>query len=614
MHVTLAVPDLLALSPEAAVALPSLSRLGQYAGPPVMQRGGLDLLLLREHHGAAPAPLAALGAGLDPGASFVLRADPVSLIAGRDDVALAARIDDLDAAEAAALVATLNAHFAGDGLAFHAPRSDAWFVLVGAAPKLTTTPLAAVRGAIYPFLPGDSDAPQWRRWMSEMQMLLYEHPVNAAREARGRVPVTGIWIADGGRVRRRRARHGESPRQRRAHTAAAIRRAARERSRTGGVRSRGHDRRFAFRRGLAASGARRAGTKCPRVADPACRWRWQRGRMARDSSGVAATLAGKARAAPVAVAVARNGWRMSVAILRRTVPSAAQALIDGGMPAVLARIYAARGIASSGELDHRFAALPRHDTLLGIDAAAQRLVKAIAAREKIVIVADYDADGATACAVGLRGLAAMGASVDFIVPNRFEFGYGLTPEIVALAATLRPRLLVTVDNGIASVEGVAAAAARGIDVLITDHHLPGDTLPSPAIIVNPNQPRCTFPSKHIAGVGVMFYVLLATRALLREQRAFADRPEPNLADLTDLVALGTVADVVRLDQVNRIFVEQGLARIRAGRAQPGVLALFAVAGRASMPRDAWPTCRSASAAFWRRPTTRRWRWPASSTG
>jgi len=270
---------------------------------------------------------------------------------------------------------------------------------------------------------------------------------------------------------------------------------------------------------------------------------------------------------------------MTVAIVRRTVPTAAQALAAAGMPDVLARIYAARGITAMAELDHGFAALPSPDRMKGIDAAAVRLVRAIRAKEKIVIVADYDADGATACAVGLRGLRAMGADIDFIVPNRFEFGYGLTPEIVALAAKMEPRLLVTVDNGIASVEGVAAAAARGLDVLVTDHHLPGDTLPAPAIIVNPNQPGCTFPSKHIAGVGVMFYVLLATRSLLRSQGAFAGKDEPNLAELTDLVALGTVADVVRLDQVNRIFVAQGLARIRAGRAQPGVAALFAVAGR-----------------------------------
>jgi single-stranded-DNA-specific exonuclease len=270
---------------------------------------------------------------------------------------------------------------------------------------------------------------------------------------------------------------------------------------------------------------------------------------------------------------------MTVAIVRRPVPAAARALVAAGMPDVLARIYAARGITAMSELDHGFAALPSPIRMKGVDAAAERLSRAIRAREKIVIVADYDADGATACAVGVRGLRAMGANVDFIVPNRFEFGYGLTPEIVALAARMEPRLLVTVDNGIASVEGVTAAAARGLDVLVTDHHLPGATLPSPAIIVNPNQPGCEFPSKHIAGVGVMFYVLLATRSLLRAQGAFADGDEPNLAELADLVALGTVADVVRLDQVNRIFVAQGLARLRAGRAQPGVLALFAVAGR-----------------------------------
>ncbi len=245
---------------------------------------------------------------------------------------------------------------------------------------------------------------------------------------------------------------------------------------------------------------------------------------------------------------------------------------------MLARIYAARGIADARELDHSLAALPDFRTLANIDAATERLAHAIAQRERIVIVADYDADGATGCAVGVRGLRAMGANVDFLVPNRFEFGYGLTPEIVAVAARGHPKLLVTVDNGIASIDGVAAAVAAGIDVLITDHHLPGAELPARAIIVNPNQPGCAFPSKHIAGVGVMFYVLCAVRARLREQGAFAGREAPNLASLLDLVALGTVADVVRLDHVNRILVEQGLARIRAGRAQPGVAALFA-AGR-----------------------------------
>ena len=179
----------------------------------------------------------------------------------------------------------------------------------------------------------------------------------------------------------------------------------------------------------------------------------------------------------------------------------------------------------------------------------------------------------------MRGLAAMGAVVDFMVPNRFEYGYGLTPEIVAAAAAIAPRLIVTVDNGIASHEGVAAAAGRGIEVLITDHHLAAATLPAPALIVNPNQPGCGFPCKHLAGVGVIFYVLIATRAELRQRGHFTGRAEPSLGMLLDLVALGTVADVVCLDRVNRTLVAHGLARIRAGRAQPGIQALLTVAGR-----------------------------------
>ena len=270
---------------------------------------------------------------------------------------------------------------------------------------------------------------------------------------------------------------------------------------------------------------------------------------------------------------------MTPAIVRREVPGTAAALEASGIDPVLSRLYASRGVRDAGELDLSLAGLPSPSLMKGLDAAAERLVRAIDARERIVVVADYDADGATACAIGVRGLAGMGADVRFLVPNRFEHGYGLTPEIVSLALGLAPRLIVTVDNGIASVEGVAAAAAHGVDVLVTDHHLPGDRLPSPALIVNPNQPGCAFPSKHVAGVGVMFYVLLATRALLRERGAFAAQAAPNFADLLDLVALGTVADVVRLDQTNRVFVEQGLSRLRAGRAQPGVLALFAVAGR-----------------------------------
>src|SRR5215470_14273719 len=236
-------------------------------------------------------------------------------------------------------------------------------------------------------------------------------------------------------------------------------------------------------------------------------------------------------------------------------PDAAQALAVAGVSPLLARIYAARGVLSIAEIAHELARLPTWSGLKGIDGAAKRLADAIACGERLLIVADYDADGATACAVGMRGLSAMGASVDFLVPNRFEYGYGLTPEIVALAAERSPNLL------------------------ITDHHLPGESLPAPAWIVNPNQPGCLFPSKNVAGVGVMFYVLSALRAELRARGHFADRALPNLASLLDLVALGTVADVVKLDHVNRILVDQGLRRIRAGRAQPGVSALFAVAGR-----------------------------------
>ncbi len=266
-------------------------------------------------------------------------------------------------------------------------------------------------------------------------------------------------------------------------------------------------------------------------------------------------------------------------IVRRTVPESARLLVSAGVHPVLARVFAARGVATASELDRDLATLPGFATMKGIDAAAARLADAIARREKIVVVADYDADGATACAVAMRGLAGMGAVVDFLVPNRFEYGYGLTPEIVGEAARMAPRLIVTVDHGIASHDGVAAAAARGIEVLITDHHLPAATLPSPALIVNPNQPGCAFPGKHLAGVGVVFYVLLATRATLRERGHFADRAPPNLGTLLDLVALGTVADVVCLDRINRTLVAHGLARIRAGRAQPGVAALLAVGGR-----------------------------------
>ncbi|MGQ5523165.1 single-stranded-DNA-specific exonuclease RecJ [Chitinimonas sp. PSY-7] len=266
-------------------------------------------------------------------------------------------------------------------------------------------------------------------------------------------------------------------------------------------------------------------------------------------------------------------------ILTRSVPAVAeQTLLAAGLHPVEARIFAARGIENPQELEAEFKHLLPFEGLKGAPEAAKRLADAIARLERILIVADYDADGATACAVGLRGLSLFGARVEFLVPNRFEYGYGLTPEIVELAAHKQPQLIVTVDNGIASVAGVARARALGIEVLVTDHHLPGDSLPD-ALIVNPNQPGCSFASKSLAGVGVMFYVLLALRAEMRARQAFANKPEPNLADLLDLVALGTVADVVRLDNNNRILVEQGLRRMRAGRACPGVLAVFQAAGR-----------------------------------
>ena len=244
----------------------------------------------------------------------------------------------------------------------------------------------------------------------------------------------------------------------------------------------------------------------------------------------------------------------------------------------MARIFAARGVADAVQLDYGLARLLPFQQLKNAAAMAARLADAIARRESLLVVADYDADGATACAIAVKGLRLFGARVDFIVPNRFEYGYGLTPEIVALAAERAPDIIVTVDNGIASLAGVEAARRRGIEVLITDHHLPGDALPE-ALIVNPNQPGCGFPSKNLAGCGVMFYVLLALRAELRARGAFAATPEPNLAQLLDLVALGTVADVVRLDDNNRILVEQGLRRMRGGRASAGLAALFAASGR-----------------------------------
>jgi single-stranded-DNA-specific exonuclease len=257
-------------------------------------------------------------------------------------------------------------------------------------------------------------------------------------------------------------------------------------------------------------------------------------------------------------------------------------LVREGLHPVLARVCAARGISHRGELDDKLTGLIPPSRLMNAEQAGVLLADAIGSGKRMLIVADYDCDGATACAVGVRALSAFGASVGYLVPNRFEHGYGLTPEIVAIAAKSKPHLLITVDNGIASVEGVEAARKLGIEVLITDHHLPGAELPRAACIVNPNQPGCTFPSKSLAGVGVMFYVMLALRAELRRRGAFSGKQEPVLAELLDLVALGTVADVVPLDFNNRVLVTQGLRRIRAGRMQEGVRALLAVAGREPM--------------------------------
>ncbi|TXH89660.1 MAG: single-stranded-DNA-specific exonuclease RecJ [Pseudomonas sp.] len=254
----------------------------------------------------------------------------------------------------------------------------------------------------------------------------------------------------------------------------------------------------------------------------------------------------------------------------------------GQLPPLLTRLYAARGVRCAEELDKGLARLIPYQRLKGIDAAVELLVEALQQRQRILIVGDFDADGATASSVGVLGLRMLGAAhVDYLVPNRFEYGYGLTPEIVAVALQRQPDLLITVDNGISSVDGVAVARAAGLKVLVTDHHLPGPQLPAADAIVNPNQPGCEFPSKALAGVGVIFYVLLALRARLRELDWFARRGqvEPNLGELLDLVALGSVADVVPLDANNRILVHQGLARIRAGRARPGLKAILEVAGK-----------------------------------
>jgi len=252
------------------------------------------------------------------------------------------------------------------------------------------------------------------------------------------------------------------------------------------------------------------------------------------------------------------------------------------VPSILQRIYAARGINDTRQVEVGLDQLLPLDGLLNIDLAAQRLFQAVKEQQRVLIVGDYDADGATSCAVAMRALRAFGLQqVDYLVPNRFDYGYGLSPEIVEVAKQSKPDLIITVDNGIASIDGVKVARQADIDVLITDHHLPGNVLPDANVIVNPNQHGDDFASKALAGVGVVFYIMLALRALLRDNGWFEQHSmtEPNLADLLDIVALGTVADVVPLDNNNRILVEQGLRRMRAGRANAGINALIRIANR-----------------------------------
>lgn len=255
---------------------------------------------------------------------------------------------------------------------------------------------------------------------------------------------------------------------------------------------------------------------------------------------------------------------------------------DDPLHPLLKKIYAARGVKSLHEVERALAHLLPYQSLLGIDQAVSLLAEALAEQQKILIIGDFDADGATSTAVAIRALKSFGAkNLDYLVPNRFAYGYGLTPELVEVAKELKPHLIVTVDNGIANHAGVTTAKNAGIRVIITDHHLPSETLPLADAIVNPNQPHDLFPSKHIAGVGVIFYVMLALRRYLLDRKWFSEKniPEPNMSRLLDIVALGTVADVVALDHNNRILVYQGVQRIRSGQCIPGILALLEIGSR-----------------------------------
>ncbi len=269
-------------------------------------------------------------------------------------------------------------------------------------------------------------------------------------------------------------------------------------------------------------------------------------------------------------------------ICRRESTSTSETSFSPSISPLLQRIYMSRNACTDKDIDYQLLNMAKPQSLKGLNEAIEVLTAAITQQQRVLIVGDFDADGATSCALSILALRAMGLqNIDFLVPNRFEYGYGLTPEIVEVAQGYQPDLIITVDNGIASIEGVDKANDLGIGVIVTDHHLPGNELPAAKAIVNPNQQHCEFPSKNLAGVGVIFYLLSSLRSHLRTLNWFVDQKiaEPNMANFLDLVALGTVADVVPLDRNNRILVHQGIERVKAGKARPGILALLEVAGK-----------------------------------
>src|SRR2546422_713156 len=491
MHCELVIPGLFSAPAEAR--LPSLELLlargrARSGESQPLERWLAEAFGLEDGPIAAGA-LTALAGNRDPGEERWVRADPVHLRLMRDRLILVpAAAFGVSREEAEALCETLNEHFAGR-LDILPVQPQRWSARLQMELEVSaSSPFDLAGRELQAPQPGDAV-------LNEAQMVLHEHPVNEAREARGEPAVNSLWLWGAGRV--------------------------------------------------------------PLKTQS----RWQS--VAADD--------------PLAVGLARVAGAR-----QRGLPASAAAWLerlpqDGGHP-LLARIFAARRIASADELRYEAASLLHPNLLKNAEHAAQLLADAIARHKRLLIVADYDADGATACAVGMRALRRFGANVEYLVPDRFKLGYGLSPELVDIASQSRPDVLITVDNGIASVEGVAHAKRLGIATLITDHHLPGAELPDAACIVNPNQPDCAFPSKALAGVGVMFYVMLALRSELRRRGALEE--ETNLGSLTDLVALGTIADVVPLDANNRNLVAQGLKRLRAGHGKPGIVQLLRAAGRA----------------------------------